>query len=510
MSAMADTRDEQDDAREALLLANQALDQAFATALREAQTSAVPVSPDVQQLTERIDKLKIDIAAGQKRIDQLTKDVAASDAADRLELANAQIGLMKDELDDAGQDLARQGGDPRAVIERALQQHEDDQKAAPPLPKLTDLSTTATAATQIRLWLALGSRQNLLQDAQQQALDQAAALTAQHDALESQPAAAAPAGETTAAAVKRLHQLSDQHKTLTEFDRRVQDCRQLATLYQSWSAVVAANRRGVLHRLLGSLSIILAILLVVAAIDRAIRHAFHLTDRKRLHQARVLATVGVQLVAVLAILLIVFGPPTQLTTMIGLATAGLALVMRDFIVAFLGWFALMGKNGVRVGDWVEIEGVSGEVIEIGLLKTMLLEMGTSASGHPTGRQVAFSNSFAMEKHYFNFSTASQWLWDELEVIVPAASDPYQIAHQIRETVERETEQDAAGAAEDWKQVASKYGASDFSAKPVVDLRPSPLGLLVVVNYITRAPRKDAVKSHLFEVIVDLLHKGAVK
>ena len=119
-----------------------------------------------------------------------------------------------------------------------------------------------------------------------------------------------------------------------------------------------------------------------------------------------------------------FGTPNQLSTIIGLATAGLTVVLKDFIVAFFGWFTLMGKNGIRVGDWVEINGVSGEVIEIGVLKTVLLELGNwTDTGHPTGRQVAFSNSFAMEGHYFNFSTAGQWLWDELEVTLPAGGDP---------------------------------------------------------------------------------------
>src|SRR3954464_13845885 len=125
-----------------------------------------------------------------------------------------------------------------------------------------------------------------------------------------------------------------------------------------------------------------------------------------------MATLAVQLAAAGLILLLIFGPPTQLSTIIGLATAGLTVVLKDFIVAFFGWFTLMGKNGIRVGDWVEINGVSGEVIEIGLLKTVLLELGNwTESGHPTGRKVAFSNSFAMDRHYFNFSTSGQWLWD---------------------------------------------------------------------------------------------------
>ncbi len=126
----------------------------------------------------------------------------------------------------------------------------------------------------------------------------------------------------------------------------------------------------------------------------------------------------------------------------------------------------MGKNGIRVGDWVEINGVSGEVIEIGLLKTVLLELGNwTDTGHPTGRQVAFSNSFAMEGHYFNFSTAGQWLWDELEVTLPAAGDPYLLAEEIRKLVEHETEADSAQAAQDWERVTRRYGAQAFPRNP---------------------------------------------
>ena len=84
----------------------------------------------------------------------------------------------------------------------------------------------------------------------------------------------------------------------------------------------------------------------------------------------------------------------------------------------------MGRNGIRVGDWVEINGVGGEVVEISLLRTTLLETGNwTDSGHPTGRKVTFVNSFAIEGHYFNFSTSGQWLWDELTVSVRAARIP---------------------------------------------------------------------------------------
>jgi small-conductance mechanosensitive channel len=250
--------------------------------------------------------------------------------------------------------------------------------------------------------------------------------------------------------------------------------------------------------------------LLVILIMKAVRRAFgQQADRKRLHQLRIISNIAVQVVGVLVILLIVFGPPTQMATIVGLTTAGLTVVMKDFIVAFFGWFALMGKNGVRLGDWVEIKGVSGEVIEIGVLKTVLLEMGNwTSTGHPTGRRVAFVNSYAIEGHYFNFSTAGQWLWDELQVTLPFSGDPYQMAEQIRQTVERETQADATEAEREWERVTRQYGTRPFSAKPAVDLRPSVEGLSVIVRYITRAPQRYEMKSHLFTAIVDLLHKPA--
>jgi hypothetical protein len=63
-------------------------------------------------------------------------------------------------------------------------------------------------------------------------------------------------------------------------------------------------------------------------------------------------------------------------------------------------------------------------VEVGLLRTTLLESGNWAeSGRPTGRRVAFMNSYAIEDHYFNFSTTGQWLWEELHVALPSGKDP---------------------------------------------------------------------------------------
>jgi small-conductance mechanosensitive channel len=501
LAPWAATPDEQGQAREAWRLADHELDLRFAAELREAEAkSALPATGPLQQLSNRITQLQVLVDTDKKRVEELGKGTG-----DTLDHAQARLDLDQDELDDARQDLAREGGDQRARLQRLLQEHEASEKVADQVLKFGTLASTGTMSEQFRAWLSLREYNRQLQAAAQQAGLQARILLDRHDALERQ----LPNQDDAAASVARLRQLSAQRKTLTGLDQRVQDTKQLAIVYQRWSVLVENRTRSVLHMIQGSLAAILGILLAATLLNSGIRRTFSQTDRRRLHQVRVITRISLQLVAVLAILLILFGPPTQLSTMIGLVTAGLTVVMKDFIVAFFGWFTLMGKNGISVGDWVEIEGVSGEVIEIGLLKTVLLELGNwTETGHPTGRRVAFSNSFAMEHHYFNFSTSGQWLWDELRLTLPPTGDPYQTAQEIREIVERETQADAAEAVKDWQRVTEQYGARDFSAGPAVNLRPGVNGLDLVVRYITHAPQRNAVKSKLFQAIVDLLRKPA--
>jgi small-conductance mechanosensitive channel len=214
----------------------------------------------------------------------------------------------------------------------------------------------------------------------------------------------------------------------------------------------------------------------------------------------------IQVVGWLLILLVVFGPPEQTPTILGLATAGITIVMQDFILAFFGWFFLMGKNGVHVGDWVEINGVGGEVAEIGLFNTLLLETGTLGDkGLPTGRQISFLNSFAIRGQYFNFSTSGQWMWDEIAVSMPETVDSLKMVESIQKAAIEETQKDADVAAEEWKQASQVESLSAFTAAPVVSVVPSAGGTDVHVRYVTRASARFEVRNRLYRRVMELMH-----
>jgi len=351
----------------------------------------------------------------------------------------------------------------------------------------------------------------LIQQALGQAQSDVVSLTTDHNDLEAKAnaRAAAKVGEGSAGKLAELQGRREQRQLLSIFDDRIQTEQQLATLYGKWSAQVLLQHRIVLHLILQSSALIALIFIGMILSDALVRRVMDdpALDRKRMHTIRTILEVSVQALGVLLILFVLFGAPQQISTVLGLATAGITIALQDFILAFFGWFALMGKNGMRLGDWVEINGVGGEVTEIGMIYTTLLETGGLADkGHPTGRRITFINSFAIRGQFFNFSTNGQWMWDEITVPVPASSNTQEIIESIQKAVVEETGENAGVAEQEWKRGTRGDGLSRFSATPVVNLRPSGSNIDIQVRYVTRASERFDLRNRLYQHVVDLLQK----
>jgi|SRR5580700_4880987 small-conductance mechanosensitive channel len=533
VAKLASDWDEKRFADQALRLSDNEVDLAFEDALRDAEDHPAAPTPGTRELYAHVTQAEVNVKADQDRLNQLKKQLAAASSAhqdaaqEQVDLAQAQLDLDQDELDDAKEDLSRSGADPLSRIQRQLKRHKETEHGTTSTTSVTPEapSTGTNLLAQFNRWHALRGISMPLLQASDETIQGEAALSRAHDSLEKQVnaekaskrAIATPAGTSNPTPtsnpaapvdVASLRRFSDDQKNLSDFDKRIQDEQELGTNYGSWIALVKSQQRAALHSMMQSALWILLIVLLGYLADRWIEHMLteKVAEGTRLHTLRVVIRSSVQAVGLLLVLLVVFGAPSQTPTILGLAGAGITVAMKDFIVAFFGWFVLMGKNGLRVGDWVEINGVAGEVVEINLLRTVLLETGNwNETGHPTGRKVAFVNNYAIEGHFFNFTTTGQWLWDELKLSVPSDQDPYPLLDAIQKAVVKETEVNANAAEKEWKNNASQYKVSSVSAAPTINLSPTPAGVEIHVRYISRAQERSAIRARLNQALVGLMH-----
>jgi len=556
LAQLATTPAEHSYAQSALRIADHQLALAFTSALRDVEAHPPTLSHEALKIQDRLTKSQALLDSDQQRVAQLEGALATASAAqkdmlrDELDLAQAQLDLDKDEVEEADQDLLAAGGNPQQRIELLVREHDAQAKtrAAAAAAAAAAAGTGAGAATaaagigaekggsfrQLLAWQKLRQKLQQLADAQDDAQQKAQTLSAQRVALAESlentkggiaelshhtksaksagtPPSPAPhalhSHEDAAGLLNQTKQITANQKVLTLLDQQAADQRQLAGVYRQWAGAVSTQEHALVHQLLLDAVIVLVILLALLLTDRWAEHLLGIAklDRRQAETLRSIIRVALRVLAAVIILLIIVGMPSQFGTMIGIVGAGLTVALKDFIVAFFGWLVLMGRNGIRLGDWVEINGVGGEVAELGMFHTVLLETGNwSDAGHPTGRRVTFTNSFAIEGHYFNFSTSGQWLWDELHVVVPAGQDPYPIVEAISKQVAEATAENARLAEQEWRRAVPAQHGKAFSGAPGIDLKPVVGGVEIAVRYITRANQRFQLRARMYQSAVDLL------
>jgi small-conductance mechanosensitive channel len=566
---LATTTDEQEWAQQAVRLADHLVDLTFSEQMRLAAESRPDPTPELKALQQRKEQARQAVETDQQRIQQLTRQLASGGEREsdrlqaQLEIVKAQLELAQDEMLEASDALERAGGDPQSKIRRLKELHAAAQKEVPLAhTEQVDLEASSLLG-RFRAWRWQQSKLQEIVGALQETSQRIARVTKRREQLDQQlqrvqpskkepvppaqpapsappapaqaapsaasappaspapaPQAAAPAPPATTpqalpernpsrpASAAQLKP-ADLLRRVGILGRRLQDEQELTETYNTWKAVVEQQVRAALHRvILGALWIALTLLGVFFAaliLDRLFRAPQR--EKARMATLRGVVKFGIQVFGLLIVLFIAFGIPSQATTILGLAGAGLTVAMKDFIVAFFGWFVLMGRNGIRVGDWVEIEGVGGEVAEITLLHTVLLETGSGTNaGHPTGRRVSFVNSYAIEGHYFDFTTSGQWTWDELEIVVPAGQDPYPTIDRLQQLVEKETKPNVEVADQEWRKTSSRYKVQTFSVTPGISVVPTSAGVELHVRYVTRAHERHETRRRLHLAVLELLHQ----
>lgn len=224
---------------------------------------------------------------------------------------------------------------------------------------------------------------------------------------------------------------------------------------------------------------------------------------------RVRKIVGaIQYLTVLFVLAVVFKDRLGgLTVAFGVAGAGIAFALQEVIVSVAGWAAISFGSYFKVGDRIQLGSVVGDVIDVGILRTTLMECGQWVRGDLyNGRIVRVANSWVFKDPVVNYSADFAFLWDELNVPITLDSDLV-VAREILDGILQKTVGDYAEQAEEaWQLMVAKYRIEAARVRPMVtmlfDENWAEFTLRYVVDFQRRRATKDLISSRILQAIAD--------
>jgi small-conductance mechanosensitive channel len=257
---------------------------------------------------------------------------------------------------------------------------------------------------------------------------------------------------------------------------------------------------------LGLLTALLAVVFGAAEFwRRAVMH--YVRDTRRRYQLLLLRKIALWTLTVVIIGFAFSSELGSVVTFAGLITAGLAVAMQSVLVSIVGYFFLIGKYGVRIGDRVQFGDVVGEVIELGLVRMYLLELGAHGQVGPTGRVVAFANSivFQVSSGLFKQIPGVDFAWHEMTLSLPAGIDygaakaelSTAVATALKDSHEEITRQTLE------IQRTAAYGSdADFEAR--VQLNFTATGVEARIRYPVHASEAAAIDDRVSQELMPVL------
>ncbi|MEQ8484373.1 MAG: mechanosensitive ion channel [Pseudomonadales bacterium] len=259
----------------------------------------------------------------------------------------------------------------------------------------------------------------------------------------------------------------------------------------------------VISRLIASILVVVVVVALVKYAQRTLGR--YIDNAQRRYRLRKLVTFAGYVVAVLLLSIVFSDRLAGLTVLLGVIGAGVAFALQEIIVSVAGWIALSFGRLYDVGDRVQVGGIKGDVIDIGILRTTLMECGGWISGDQyNGRIVRVGNSFIFKEPVYNYSTDFPFLWDEVTVPVRFGSD-YELARrEFAQVLEAVTGDYARSLQGDWRKMTDRYLLENAQLEPMVTLRLTndwaEFVLRYVVDYKRRRGTKDRISSGVLEVI----------
>lgn len=256
----------------------------------------------------------------------------------------------------------------------------------------------------------------------------------------------------------------------------------------------------ILNATYGNLIILALGIIVIWIVVRLFqkRGVLLIRDNDLKYRAKKLSSFTGYFLTIILILVIYSNKLAGFTIALGVAGAGIALALQEVIASFAGWLAIMFGGFFKTGDRVQLSGIKGDVIDIGVLRTTLMEIGEWVDGDLyNGRIVRIANSFVFKAPVFNYSADFPFLWDEIKIPVQYGSD-YLAAKELFLKIAIETAGDLTQQSkEKWSKLVNKYLLENAQTEPMVSVIANDNWVEFTIRYVVNYKRRRLTKNELF-------------
>jgi small-conductance mechanosensitive channel len=261
-----------------------------------------------------------------------------------------------------------------------------------------------------------------------------------------------------------------------------------------------------LGKIVASILGILIILALANFIRRYLERYLHEDINKRFRVRQVLRIISY--IIIIFYLTIVFNQRLgNLTVAFGVAGAGIAFALQDVITSAAGWFVISFAGFYDIGDRIKMGDLKGDVIDVSLLRTTLMEIGDwIPSDLYTGRIVRVANSFIFKSPVYNYSADFPFLWDEITVPVKFGCD-YQLVRSVLQAVADEVVGEYTYSAQiNWETIARKYLVEKAKIEPMITLQANSNWVEFTLRYIVDYKARRITKDRLFMRLLEELNR----
>jgi small-conductance mechanosensitive channel len=273
-----------------------------------------------------------------------------------------------------------------------------------------------------------------------------------------------------------------------------------------------------------SVGFIIAVM-IIATVLRAIARVFTRGER-RLH-ARFVAQQVVSIISTLLIVIVLvsiwFDNPSRFASAAALITAGLTIALQKFVMAFVGYFAILRGHTFKVGDRITMGGVRGDVIGLGYIRTTIMEMGqppeVQSQADPamwiearqyTGRIVSVTNDKIFDMPVYNFTREFPYLFEEMRVPVKYGGDRAAAERILLDAAKKHTVKVDEISEADLKHLRDRYFLRPTDDVPCVYLRLTDNWIELTVRFIVREYGIRGVKNAISRDILEAFDKQNIQ